>query len=458
MSNNIYEPIVYLGPLKVFGTSKPETFIGYRTGWFYPVYITRAEAIQSDIDRGGKGIYRVLSFYEQVGEFYMPDSYINAGEPRDPLIYTKYTGEGAENPFKRIQNKLSNLISDQLPDFVTSNYEMFVTFLKAYYEFLEQNNSAQEVLQNITKYSDIDETSEELISKFIQNYATDYTPSEISNNRHLVKKIREIYSKKGTEPAYRLMFNILYKETINFFYPWEVVLKASSGKWTTRYALRAKPLNAGQNMFDFENTEVIGKDTGAKGIVNKVIKISIQGNDVYEFIMDTTSLKGEFSNTEEVYASKTSLLTGRTFSITPLNAIVYSVIKKVDIKDGALGYAKNHPLIITDTTGIYAKAKVNSVNRYGSITSINILDAGINYSANTIIDAGLPTEPLNGTYSIYRGAVTVTFPKQHGMIRGKNISVYYSGNVFSPVDNTSHTASVLSVPNVRSIRFKYPGF
>ena len=152
MVDIVYAPTELLGPLKIYGTSKPDTFAGYLEGWFYPLYITRTEAIQADQDRGGKGIYRVITFYSVPGEFYMPDSFTNIGKNKDPLIYTKYTGPGAENPFKRIQNKLSILIEDQLPDFIQSDYDMFVKFLKAYYEFLEQNNQAQEVLQNINKY------------------------------------------------------------------------------------------------------------------------------------------------------------------------------------------------------------------------------------------------------------------------------------------------------------------
>ena len=107
MSVNIFDPKELLGPLKIFGASKPDTFAGYREGWFYPLYTTRTEAIQADIDRNGKGIYRVLTFYNRNGEFYIPDSFINLGELRDPLIYTLYEGDGAENPFKRIQNRLS---------------------------------------------------------------------------------------------------------------------------------------------------------------------------------------------------------------------------------------------------------------------------------------------------------------------------------------------------------------
>ena len=97
-------------------------------------------------------------------------------------------------------------------------------------------------------------------------------------------------------------------------------------------------------------------------------------------------------------------------------------------------------------------------NEFGSITNIEIIEPGVNYSANTIADPGLPTETLTGTYIVKKGQVTLTFPVQHGLVRGKNISAYYTGNVFSPIDNTSHKAVITSIPNVRSIRYRYPGF
>jgi len=458
MSINIFEPKKLLGPLKIYGASRSNSFAGYLEGWFYPLFTTREEAIREDLDRNGKGIYRVLTFYNRKGEFYIPESFMNLGKLKDPLIYTFYESDGAENPFKRIQNRLSVLIEDQMPDFIQTDYTTFITFLKAYYEFLEQNNQSQEILQDITKYSDIDKTTNDLITRFIQNYAFDMPQSKLANNRHLVKRIREIYSKKGTEPAYRLLFNILYKETIGFFYPYDIVLKASSGKWTTYYSLRIQETNYRQNIFDFENTEVIGKTSGARAIVSKVIKVDLQEYDVYELVLDPTTIKGSFLKDEEIGATKTILLNRTVFDIPPLSAKVYSVISKIDIIDGSVGYKKDHPITITDDTGILARARVNSVNRFGTITSFDILESGVNYSSNTTISAGPPTESLTGTYSFSRGAVTVTFPIQHGLTKGRNIEVLYTGNVSSPINNISHTAKVISVPNVRTIKFRYPGF
>lgn len=458
MIDDVFVPQKLLGPLKVFGTSKPDTYVGYKEGWFYPLFITRPEAIQEDLDRGGRGVYQVISFYGKTGEFYIPDSFQNIAKIKDPIVYTLHTGNGAENPFERIQNKLSILIENQLPGFVQSDYTMFVTFIKAYYEFLEQDYQAQEVLQDINKYADIDKTTEEMIERFMQNYANDLYKSNITNNRLLVKKIREIYSKKGSEPSYRMLFNILYKESIDFFYPYDIVLKSSDGKWIVPQSLRVKQLSPRQSVFDFENTLVIGSTSNATAVVSRVIKIDLAGSDVYELTLEPGSIRGEFLNNEIVYATKTvTLSTGEKVS-SQINARTYSVVSRIKIADGGLGYAKNTDVIITDNPGILAKAKIKDVNQYGSITNIEVLESGINYSANTTIDPGYPTVPLTGTYVVKRGQVTVTFPSQHGIVKGKNISVYYTGNVFSPIDNTSHTASIVSIPDARSIRYRYPGF
>ena len=462
MIDNIFLPQTLLGPLKIYGSSKPTQTLNSSTGWFYPLYLTRSEAIQADLDREGKGIYQVISFYEREGEFYVPESYYNYGEIKDPYIYTFYEGPGSENPFSKIKNKLSILIEDQLPDFIQSDYTMFVKFLKAYYEFLEQNNQAQEVLQNINNYADIDETSEEMVKKFLINYSKDMANTDTADKRLLVKKIREIYSRKGTEDAYKILFNILYKETIDFFYPYDIVLKPSEGTWTVPKFLRVKQTSSRQNIFDFENTEVKGTTSFATAIVNKIQKVNIGAYDVFELSLDSTSIKGSFIGGEEITAVK-NILVNDTIDTSKLTATLYSVISKINVVDGKLGYKKGHQIqAITDNTfgslGNYAKASVETVNRFGSIVSIVTDEAGLNYSNLVKITPGLPTESITGKYSFKRGVVTIEFPNEHGMKRGTTVNVTYTGNVYSPIDTTSHKATVVSVPNIKSIRFRYPGF
>lgn len=444
-----------LGPLKIYGTVKGKNDKGV-TGWYYPLFTTREEAMLHDLENGGKGIYDTLNFYNTIGEFYFSNSLFFRAQEREPLVYTKYSGNGAENPFDRIKNRLSLLVPEQLPDFVQSDYTQFVIFLKAYYEFLEQNNTAQEVLQNLEKYRDIDETTSNLIEKFLGTYSEDYFLSNTAENRFIIKRIRDIYKTKGTEKAYETLFYILYRETIDFFYPGNYILKASAGKWVRNYTLRVKPVNTFQNLYEFENTEIFGETSGATAIVRKVFRFNLGEFEVFEIQLDPSSVKGTFTKEETIYANK--ILQDRSGTIT-LRAILYSIVSKVDIIDGALGYTEGSPVTISDNEGKYAIAKISGVNRFGKITSIDVIEPGVNYSDAAIADAGLPSKELLGTYSLTEGRVTVTFSEKHGMELGNNIKVnYFSNDTFSPVSNTSHNATVVSIPNVRTIKFRYPGF
>lgn len=455
MSYSILRREYKKGPLEIFGTAKPAVSRSEITGYFFPVFLTIEECILEDKQRQGEGNYITISLYNRSGEFYLPVSFSNLGRSKPSGIYEQYDGEGADNPFSKIKNNLSVLIDDQLPDFVREENTEFIRFLTAYYEFLESNNQAQEILQNLPKYSDIDETSELLVEQFFKTYAEDLTKSEIADNRFVIKKIRELYNSKGTETSYRLLFNILFRETIEFFYPYTVVLRASDGKWKTQYSLKVKQVIENQSIFDFENTEIVGLTSGATASVSKVLKFNLSEYEYYEFLLDENSLNSNFIPGEQLTAIK-------SFSdeeiVLNLRAELYRVVSKVLVRDGGLGYEVGSPITITDTVGRYASAEVAGVDRFGSIKSIVILDSGFDYSNSTIIDAGLPTQQLQGTYEITDGKVTVTFPRQHGIQIGKNIQVNYSGNVFSAVNNTSHDTTVLSVPTPRKIRFRYPGF
>jgi hypothetical protein len=448
-----------LGALKVFDTLKIENEPDV-IGWFYPLFVTKEEAMVADIEHGGEGVYDTITLYNRYGEFYHARSFVFKGDSKEPLVYTKYDGNGAENSYSRIQNRLSVLVPKQLPEFIQSNYDRFVVFLKAYYEFLEQNNQAQSVFQNLRNYNNIDETAEDLVSNFLKTYAEDYYLSDIAENRFIIKRIRDIYSAKGSEKAYETLFRVLYKETIDFFYPNQYVLKASTGKWQRSFSLRVKPVNTLQNLYDFENTLVEGETSGARAIVSKVIRFNLGEYEIYELQLDSSSINGLFLKNEIITATKLNIANNLPSDTLEIKGILYSLISNIDITDGGLGYEEGTKLTISDTTGEYAVAEIGGVNRFGTIKTINILEPGVNYSNVTTVDPGLPTMVLYGAYELVIknkiGSTTLVFPAQHGLKVGALINVTYTGNIFSPVYNTSHNAVVTSVPNGRTLRYRYP--
>ena len=447
------------GAFKVFATAKltDSATPGIR-GWYYPLYLSREEAITADVSAGGKGVYITHTFYEQRGEFYSPETGSYYGQPNEPAIYATYRGEGAQNPFSKIKYHLSELIPDQLPGFVRDEYDNFIVFLKAYYEFLEQDNKAQEVLENLHKYSDIDETAEELVEKFFKTYAYDISFSEISDSRLFLKNIRELYSKKGTETSYRILFSYLFKETIDFFYPYTVVLKASDGKWKTQVSLKVKKINEEQDIYDFKDTVVVGLTSDAKASVKNVLFFSRGPYEYFELELDEKSVDGDFLAGETITTFKSFAGIESSTNLLNIQAELYSVISRINVAFPSIGYEEGTEVTITDNFGNYGRARISGVDLYGGIKSIQVIDSGFDYSDQTHIDPGLPTRKIAGTYSLKEGKVTVNFPNKHGLSIGANVEVTYTGNIFSPVNDVTHSAVVVSIPTPRSIRFRYPGF
>ena len=65
-----------------------------------------------------------------------------------------------------LQEKLSTLVENQFPQFYKEEGPKFLQFVKAYYEYLEQDGKQQETQRNLQNYKDIDETLNEYIQYF----------------------------------------------------------------------------------------------------------------------------------------------------------------------------------------------------------------------------------------------------------------------------------------------------
>ena len=71
--------------------------------------------------------------------------------------------------------RTSILVNRQVPEFVRDEYPLFVTFLEAYYEFLEQKqgtkiNDLITQAKNLRHVSDVDDSIEQFEKNFINNY------------------------------------------------------------------------------------------------------------------------------------------------------------------------------------------------------------------------------------------------------------------------------------------------
>ena len=135
-----------------------------------------------------------------------------------------------------MDEKTSILVSRQVPEFVRDEYPLFVTFLEAYYEFLEnkqgikQNDLLTEAKKLKTVF-DVDESIDDFEEYFFNTYAS-LIPVDVQGNKELlIKNILPLYQAKGSENSFKLLFRFLFAEEPIITYPKNNILRASDGKW-----------------------------------------------------------------------------------------------------------------------------------------------------------------------------------------------------------------------------------
>jgi hypothetical protein len=281
--------------------------------------------------------------------------------------------------------KTSLLIPSQLPSFVRENpdYDKFVTFLQAYYEWMEENGNVTERSKNILNYKDIDRTTEEFIKYFTDEFLQYFPQEVLIDKRTAVKYARQLYYTKGTPASYQFLFRILYDSDFDIFYTKDAVLKASDGSW---YVARSLKLATGnKNFLKVNNYRLFGETTKSIATIENATST---GNRVEVFISDITRLfqSGEF--VKVVDTNNQDVL----FGGQPLRAKIVGQINQINIDPNRRGllYQTGDPVVIygglNSANGIGASATVGQTTS-GSIQRINVVDGsyGFRTDPNTII-------------------------------------------------------------------------
>ena len=142
-----------------------------------------------------------------------------------------------------LNDKTSLLVNRQLPEFVREDYPLFITFLEAYYEFLETKQGTQ--LNDLTTQSkslrnvnDVDHAIAEFESSFFNSFAT-LLPRDIKVDKEfLIKNVLPLYLAKGNEKSFKLLFRMLFNDEVDIVLPKNNILKASDGKWVIDNVLK----------------------------------------------------------------------------------------------------------------------------------------------------------------------------------------------------------------------------
>ena len=275
-------------------------------------------------------------------------------------------------PTTRIKEKISKLVSGHVPEFVKSDYTTFVSFIEAYYRFLEQDQGALEVVQNAKEYGDIDRTLDSFVNYFIANYAQDISYNVLLNKRLLVKRIKDLYEAKGSELSFKLLFKLLYDTVVDTSHPYDNVLIASDGMWDQKVSLRIE-ITSGSITNIVDRFLTITKNNIVYN--DAIVRVKLLEADLYEvFLKSSSATLYEIGDSVSVISNNNAIFTG----------VVRPTTVSTRITAPGTGFKAGQIFNVPLAGGTDTLIRIVAVNSTGGILSLRILNFGYNYPVDNI--------------------------------------------------------------------------
>jgi hypothetical protein len=184
------------------------------------------------------------------------------------------------------RTQLSSVVSRQIPEFIREDYPTFVSFVEAYYEYLQDQGV------DLSTARDIDKTLDQFIVEFKKELAHNL-PQITGDERFLLTHIKDQYLSKGSEASYKLLFRLLFGKKVELSYPGTQMLRASDGRWNQEISVFAKvdfgdPTSIVGKLVDIQTaTRLIRVLVDRKeDLVGEVDRIVALGGNIYEFFLD----------------------------------------------------------------------------------------------------------------------------------------------------------------------------
>lgn len=337
-----------------------------------------------------------------------------------------------------IKDKLSKLVSGQLPEFIQNDYPTFLAFVQAYYKFLEQDQGSQELLQNIFSYNDIDRTIDSFIEYFKTNYFVGVPESNIVDEKLLIKNVKDLYANKGDEKSFLLLLKMILNKTAEFDYPGKYILIASDGRWQQEVSIFVKILAGSSDNIVGKTVDITIGETFKDSVFikekNPVIATiggeDFLSTDTFEYILD---------NSNNVQVSIGDFLESPGF-----RGEIVATTTSAKILDGGTNFKVGQTFRLLSGDGTRSFIRIAEVSSIGEITRIEFIQYGIGYESDflTTITPGTELEALS-VFSI-NGTTLILADSTEGFVDKGTFSRYnYTLVTPDPAFNPSYCGEIL---------------
>ena len=324
--------------------------------------------------------------------------------------------------------KIFNLVKDQLPEFYKESGPGLIDFLKAYYQWLEQDQSIIGRQRSLYQQFDIDTATTEFLTHFKKTYMDSLPEDILGNQRLLQKHIIELYQTKGSQSSIRLLFRLLFNEDIDFYIPSYDIFKLSDNEWIQPVYLE---VTYTPEINNYVGHPIKGFVSGATAIVERVE--SKQVNNKLIYILYLSNIIGKFEINELVVCSTVHANNYVTIKGSVQAVDVKSSTPNIPVGTQLISQDSDHPIrIIVDQ--IYSSA-------LGSLT-FTVNDGGSYYSYDTVFDFGTPVSGSGAVIKVGQLSNTFTYTYVTDLLL-PYVSVPLSGTYPFPSYPTANALTII---------------
>jgi hypothetical protein len=322
-----------------------------------------------------------------------------------------------------MDQRTSLLINGQLPEFIREEYPQFISFLEAYYQFLENeqvvNNKSQQndittKLKDLRYVSDIDSSISQFEEQFYNQFLSLLPKDTKVDKAFLIKNILPLYQAKGTEKSFYFLFRLLFGEDITLTYPRNQILRTSDGKWSIENIIRTDVELYSEYVSDgiqktyylpyefnpediqiFINGSLLEKQTvvGSSVIYNYFVRKELKKIIFYNTIPLNSKIK-------VVYPTQFNVSIFKNRKITGLTSGAYALIESSNIKNIAgLNYFEffvnqktingtfiNGEIVNIDIVDDFGNIIPFYLQALSDVEAVEIVNPGSNYKVGDIVN------------------------------------------------------------------------
>jgi len=389
--------------------------------------------------------------------------------------------------------KLSLLINKQVPEFVREEHPKFISFLEAYYEFLD--NTLNDKVRGLKTFADVDQSLADFENQFFNSFLPFVPRDTALSKEKLIKNFLPLFLSKGSEKSFQLLFRMLFDDDARLSYPKERILRASDGKWSlqsylrietdvysdytsdgvrteyylpyifeqqnfevyingifsTNYVYRKEQNKIVLNQvptinstisirylnFDITkifNVKVTGLTSKASAIIEKSSVRNIGTSNFFQFSINKKTLSGNFDNGEVL-----SINYPMNGTIIPLFFQSFSDVGSVEITNPGSYYSVGDTVVFLGEAKVPAFAVISKVTS-GVIEELSIFNGGSGFKVNNNISA-------NGYIETFFSSKVLTVDES-----GANTinSISYNTDLISDYINTSINSTDYGFPAAES--------